>query len=84
MAGTADRLVIAGPPDVVDPVDPLAAFEARKGGRLRTVSTADGSTLEEHQLASPPVFNGLAVARQRVIVSLELGKVICLAAVSVK
>jgi hypothetical protein len=80
MAVTPDHLVIVGSPDIVDPADPLAAFEARKGGRLRLVSTADGSTREEHQFASPPVFNGLAVARGRVFVSLEVGKVISLAA----
>lgn len=80
MAVTPNRLVIAGPPDIVDPADPLAAFEARKGGRLRLVSKADGSTLEEHELASPPVFNGLAVAQGRVFASLEHGKVICLSA----
>jgi outer membrane protein assembly factor BamB len=80
MAVTPDRLVIAGPPDVVDPADPLAAFESRKGGRLRLVSKAGGNTLEEHVLASPPVFNGLAVARGRALVSLERGDVVCLAA----
>ena len=80
MAVTPNRLVVAGAPDVVDPADPLAAFEARKGGRLRLVSTVDGSTREEHQFGSPPVFNGLAVARGRVFVSLELGKVLCLSA----
>jgi hypothetical protein len=80
MAVTPDRLVIAGSPDVVDPADPLAAFESRKGGCLRLVSTANGDMLEEHQFASPSVFNGLAVARGRVFVSLNLGRVICLAA----
>ena len=80
MAATPDRLVIAGPPDVVDPADPLASFEARRGGRLRLVSTEDGSNLDEYELDSPPVFNGLAVARGRVFISLHSGKVICLAA----
>jgi outer membrane protein assembly factor BamB len=78
MAATPGRLVIAGAPDVVDPADPLGAFEARKGGRLRLISTADGSTLEEHEFDSPPAFNGVAVARGRVIVSLEDGRLACL------
>ncbi len=80
MAITPNRLVLCGPPDVVDSADPLGAFEARKGGRLRLLSTADGSTLEEHKLASPPVFNGLAVARGRLLVSLKNGKITCFAA----
>jgi len=75
MAVTPDRLVLCGAPDVVDPADPLGAFEARKGGRLRLLSTADGSTGEEHKLDSPPVFNGVAVARGRLFVSLKNGKV---------
>ena len=80
MAATPGQLVVCGPPDVVDPDDPLGAFEARKGGRLRLLSTADGSTLEEHELAAAPVFHGLAVARGRVFVSLKNGKMTCLAA----
>jgi len=80
MAVTPDRLVLCGAPDVVDPADPLGAFEARKGGRLRLLSTTDGSTLEEHKLDSPPVFNGIAVARGRLFVSLKSGKVTCFAA----
>jgi outer membrane protein assembly factor BamB len=79
MAATPDRLVIAGPPDTVDPADPLAAFEARRGGRLRLVSTEDGSTQSEYELGSPAVFNGLAAARGRVFVSLDSGEIMCLA-----
>ncbi len=79
MAVTPDRLVIAGPPDIVDPADPLAAFEARRGGRLRLISTEDGSTLGEYDVNSPPVFHGLAAARGRVFVSLNNGEIICLA-----
>jgi hypothetical protein len=80
MAVTPGRLVIAGPPDIVDRADPLAAFEARSGGRLRLVSTEDGTSLDEHILDSPPVFNGLAVARGRVFVALDSGRIVCLAA----
>ena len=80
MAVTPDRLVLCGAPDVVDPADPLGAFEARKGGRLRLLSTTDGSTLEEHKLDSPPVFNGIAVARGRLFLSRTNGKITCFAA----
>jgi hypothetical protein len=68
---------VAGPPDVVDPDDPLAAFEDRKGGMLRIVDKADGRTVSEHQLASPPVFNGAAAAGGRLFLSLEDGTVAC-------
>ena len=80
MAITPDRLVIAGPPDVVDPADPLAAFEARRGGRLRLISSQDGSTIAEHTLRSPPVFNGVAVAGGRLFLSLDDGRLACFAA----
>jgi outer membrane protein assembly factor BamB len=80
MAVTQDQLVIAGPPDIVDPDDPLAAFEARRGGRLRLVSTENGSARGEFELDSPPVFHGLAAARGRLFVSLNNGKIVCLAA----
>ena len=79
MTVTHDQLVIAGPPDIADPDDPLAAFEARRGGSLRLVSTEDGSSLEEYELDSPPVFHGLAAARGCVFVSLKNGKIMCLA-----
>ncbi len=80
MAVTQGQLVIAGPPDIVDPDDPLAAFEARRGGRLRLVSTDSGSARGEFELDSPPVFHGLAAARGRLFVSLDNGKIVCLAA----
>jgi hypothetical protein len=79
MAATPDRLVIAGAPDTVDPNDPLGAFEARKGGQLRLVSNADGSTKQECRLDSPPEFNGIAVAHGRVFVSLKNGRIKCFA-----
>jgi len=80
MAATPDQLAIAGAPDIVDPADPLGAFEARKGGKLRLVSTTDGSTKQEHDLDSPPVFNGIAVANGRMFVSLKNGRMACFAA----
>lgn len=76
MAVSENRLLVAGPPDILDPADPLGAFEARKGGRLRILSINDGSTLEEHELSSPPVFQGVAAARGRIFVSLKNGKLL--------
>ncbi len=77
MAVTEQQLCVAGPPDVVDPEDPLAAFEGRKGGILRLVDKSDGRTVSEHKLAAPPVFNGMAVAADRLFLTLEDGSVAC-------
>jgi hypothetical protein len=78
MLATPDRLVVAGPPDVVDPRDPLAAFEGRKGGVVHVVDATSGKTLQELALSSPPVFNGIAAARGRLILTCEDGTIVCL------
>jgi outer membrane protein assembly factor BamB len=78
LAVTDDQLCVAGPPDVVDPDDPLAAFEGRLGGVLRVVGKSDGQTVSEYRLTAPPVFNGVAAANGRLILSLEDGSVACL------
>ena len=77
MAVTRDQLCLAGPPDVVDPDDPLGAFEGRMGGVLRIVDKADGRTVSEEKLVSEPVFNGAAAAGERLFLSLEDGSVVC-------
>jgi outer membrane protein assembly factor BamB len=77
MAVTAGELCVAGPPDVVDPADPLAAFEGRKGGVLRVVDKSSGETLAEQQLSAPPVFHGLCAANGRLYLTLENGSVVC-------
>ncbi|NQT53748.1 PQQ-binding-like beta-propeller repeat protein, partial [bacterium] len=74
------RLFVAGPPDVVDPKDPLGAFEGRKGGVLCVVDAAAGKKLAEHALPSPPVFNGAAAANGRLYVAAEDGSVSCFGA----
>lgn len=71
------RLFVAGPPDVVDPKDPLGAFEGRKGGVLCVIDSATGETLAEHRLPSPPVFNGAAAATERVYIVDEKGSITC-------
>ncbi len=70
-------LFVAGPPDVVDPEDPMGAFEGRKGAVLRAVSAADGKKLAERKLDAPPVFDGLIAARGRLLMCTMDGKVIC-------
>ena len=77
MALADQTLITAGPPDVVDPLDPLAAFEGRKGGRLWALSTSDGAKMAEYELDSPPVFDGMAVAGGKLYISLESGELVC-------
>ena len=78
MVLAGDHLFVAGPPDVMDPDDPMAAFEDRSGAVLRAHSTADGSTLNEQKLDSPPVFDGLIAAKGRLYMSLVDGSVLCM------
>jgi len=81
-------LFVSGPPDEVEEIphepartDPLAeALEARRGGRLLAVSTADGKTLVDHELASPPVFDGMAAALGRLYLSTKSGRIVCMGA----
>jgi len=47
-------LYAAGSPDIVDPHDPHAAWEGRKGGVLAAFATEDGKKLFECQLPAPP------------------------------
>jgi len=80
MTVAGDRLFVAGPPDVVDPKDPLGAFEGRKGGVLRVADAATGNTVAEHRLPSPPVFNGVAAAGGRLFLACEDGSLACFGA----
>ncbi len=78
MLVASDQLAIAGPPErSVDPRDPLATYEGRADGVLWTVSAATGEKIREYALESPPVFNGLAAAADRLYWSTTDGKVIC-------
>jgi hypothetical protein len=72
-----DQLLVAGPPDVVDPKDPLGSFEGRKGGLLQVFEANSGELMSEHELPSPPVFNGTAAAKERFYVVDEQGTVSC-------
>jgi hypothetical protein len=78
MVKAGDTLFVAGPPDVLDPDDPLGAFEGRKGALLWAVSAEDGKKLAEYKLESTPVFDGMAAANGRLYVSLKDGTVLCM------
>lgn len=77
MVVTDRLLVVAGYPDVVDPEDPLGAFEGRKGGALALFDKRSGETLWEHTLPSPTVFNGAAAANERLHLVMQDGTVAC-------
>lgn len=78
MVSTKEKLFIAGAPDVFDEQDdPLGAFAGRKGGVLRTVSAADGSTLSEYTLAAPPVLDGLIAVEGKLLLATRDGRLSC-------
>jgi len=77
MVLAGDKLVAAGPPDLLDPEDPLAAFEGRKGAVLQVFSAKDGSLLESRRMISLPAFDGMSAAAGRVYLATAGGKVIC-------
>ena len=78
MVLTQARLWVAGPPDVIDPQDPLGAFEGRKGGLLWVFDRQSGEIVAKHELTAPPVFNGTAAASERFFIVDERGTVSCL------
>ncbi|MBC8871242.1 MAG: PQQ-binding-like beta-propeller repeat protein [Planctomycetes bacterium] len=77
MAVAGDTLLIAGAPDIVDPQDPLAAFEGRKGGVLCAFSAKDGSKLSELNINALPVWDSMAVARGKMFLAMKDGTIRC-------
>jgi hypothetical protein len=80
MTKAGDVLFAAGPPDELDPDDPYAAFEGRRGGRLAAVSAADGKTIAELALDAVPVFDGLIAAGGNLFMATEDGSLMCFGA----
>jgi hypothetical protein len=76
MVKTADTLFAAGPPDLFDKKDPYAPFEGRRGARLLAADPADGTVMNEIELTSPPVFDGLIAVENRLLMSTTDGKVV--------
>lgn len=77
MVVTDVLLFVAGFPDVVDPKDPLSAFEGRKGGVLSVCNKKDGETLWESVLPALLVFNGFVAANGRIYVATQDGSIAC-------
>ena len=78
LVATGGRLFAAGPPDVIDPDDPLGAFEGRLGGMLWVYAAGTGEKLGEYDLDSPPEFNGMAAAGERLFICTTDGRVVCM------
>ncbi|MFW6171817.1 MAG: PQQ-binding-like beta-propeller repeat protein, partial [Planctomycetota bacterium] len=94
MVLAGQRLFIAGPPDLVNEekaragrmtpavqaalADQNAAFRGEKGAMLWAVSAKDAEKLFEMKMDSPPVFDGMAAAGERLYVVTMDGKVLCL------
>jgi hypothetical protein len=77
MVLAGNTLFAAGTPDILDPKDPWAAYEGKRGGDLLALSAEDGKVLAKYQLDSPPVLDGMAAWRGRLVVSTIDGKILC-------
>ena len=78
---TKDVLFVAGPTDArfnPDAKNPWAVIDGELGGVLLALSAADGKTLGEMDLDTPPVLDGLAAACGRLYVTGRDGKLLCL------
>ncbi|MBC8374086.1 MAG: PQQ-binding-like beta-propeller repeat protein, partial [Planctomycetes bacterium] len=95
MALADKTLFIAGPEDLIDEDDAFkkfpdpevrkqldaqtAALAGKRGAVLQAVDADTGEALAEYKLDSPPVFDGLIVAGERLFVVTMDGRVICYA-----
>jgi outer membrane protein assembly factor BamB len=95
MAMAGRKILIAGPPDVVDEEyaferltqrdatvqesldEQDAALEGKRGGIMQLIDAETGEPSGEFKLDQPPVWDGLAVARGRLYVCTQDGKVQC-------
>ncbi len=74
------RLFVAGPPDKVDPKDPLATFENRSEAMLWVYDSESGERTAEYDLKATPVFDGMIAGPNRIFMSMSDGSVVCMAA----
>jgi len=72
------EICIAGVRDQIDANDPWAHYDGRKGAHLMICSKATGETEAEFELASPPVFDGMASANGSLFISCRDGSLVCL------
>lgn len=77
MAVAGKTLLCVGTPDILDPDQPWAAYEGKRGGILLAVSAADGKTLCELEFDGGPVHDGIAVTENAVFITTIQGRVLC-------
>ncbi|MBT3200717.1 MAG: PQQ-binding-like beta-propeller repeat protein [Phycisphaerales bacterium] len=74
---TPNALLVAGLPDEISEKDPYVALEGRKGGKILTINRKTGEIRSTTLLDSPPVWDGLTMASNRIFVAQKNGKLIC-------
>ena len=74
------QLFVAGPPDKVDPKDPLATFENRSAAMLWVYDSESGERTAEYDLKTTPVFDGMIAGPNRIFMSMSDGSVVCMTA----
>ncbi len=74
------QLFIAGPPDKVDPKDPLATFENRSAAMRWVYDSESGERTAEYDLKTTPVFDGMIAGPNRIFMSMSDGSVVCMTA----
>ncbi len=77
MVLAGETLFAAGTPDRIDPNDAWAAYEGKRGGQLLALSAKDGTIKARYKLDVAPTYDGLAVARGRILVSTVDGTIRC-------
>jgi hypothetical protein len=78
MAAGGPTLLCAGTPDELDPEQPWAAYEGKRGGRLYALATADGTKQSERNLEAAPVYDGMAITAGRLYLSTVAGTLFCI------
>jgi hypothetical protein len=74
--GTADRLVIAGPPK--DAFSDVELLRGKKGSKVAVLDAATGKIISQRTIESVPVFDGMCAARGHIILALASGHVVSL------
>jgi hypothetical protein len=68
------RLVLAGPPAAA--LANIGVLRGKEGGLLAVVDASTGKSLSQMSIEAPPVFDGMCIARGRVVLSLTSGAVV--------
>jgi hypothetical protein len=78
MAVGGQTLLCAGTPDALDPEEPWVAYEGKRGGVLFSLATEDGAKNAELKLDAAPVYDGMAIAGERLYLSTVNGTLLCI------